>query len=88
MELTTMIIIWVVVTTVVVVLGYARMTLGLHHILDIHLSGEKPPVNLDDDVRFRRMQTIDRVGIPLTVVSALMALAILLMWAAEQGGMS
>lgn len=86
MELTTLIICWVVVTTAVVVLGYMRMTMGLHDVVEVHLSGDGPPVDPDDVRRTSRMDKIDRVGIPLTVLSALMAIAIVLVWAAEQGG--
>ncbi len=84
MELSTLIVLWVVVTTAVVILAYMRMTMGLHDILDIHLSGDRPAVNPDDARRGTRMERIDKIGIPLTVVSGLMAIAITLMWAAEQ----
>ncbi len=86
MELTTLIICWVVVTTVVVILGYVRMTMGLHDVVEVHLSGNGPAVDPDDVLRTSRMAKIDRVGIPLTVLSAIIALAILLVWAVEQAG--
>ena len=88
MELTTLIICWVLVTTTAVVLAYVRMYMGLHDIMEIHLSGEGPPVDPEDIRRSSRMAKIDRIGIPITVLSALMALAILLMWAVEQAGPS
>lgn len=88
MELTTLIICWVLVTTVVVILGYARMTMGLHDIMEIHLSGDGPGVDPEDILRSSRMAKIDRIGIPLTVLSALIALAILFVWAVEQAGPS
>lgn len=86
MELTTLIICWVVVTTVAVVLAYVRMSMGLHDVMEIHLSGDGPPVDPDDVRRSTRMAKIDRVGIPMTVLSALIALAILFAWAVEQAG--
>jgi len=86
MELTTLITIWAVVTTIVVVLAYMRMTMGLHDVLDIHLSGNQPGMDAHDTRISRRVQTIDRVGIPLTVVSALLALAIFVVWAMQQAG--
>jgi len=86
MDLTTLIISWVVVTTVVVVLAYMRMTMGLHDVLEVHLSGNEPAIEPKDRRRFTRIERIDRIGIPLTVVSALIAIAILLVWAAEQAG--
>lgn len=88
MDLTTLIISWVAVTTVVVVLGYMRMTMGLHDILEVHLSGNEPSIDPKERTRFTRMERIDRIGIPLTVVSALIALAILFVWATEQAGPS
>ena len=86
MELTTLIAIWAVVTTIVVVLAYVRMTMGLHDILDIHLSGNQPAVDAHDAKISKRVQTIDRIGIPLTVVSAALALSIFVVWAMEQAG--
>ena len=86
MDLTTLIAIWAVVTTVVVILAYMRMTMGLHDVLDIHLSGNRPAVD-DHDVKLsNRVQTIDRIGIPLTVVSGLLAAAIFVVWAMQEAG--
>ena len=86
MELTTLIMIWAVVTTVVVILGYWRMTLGLHDLLAVHFTGDQPAVDPNDVRVSDRVRRIDRVGIPLTAVSALLALAILAVWAMEQAG--
>jgi|GEM_PF-2249467 len=88
MELTTLIIAWVVVTTIVVILAYMRMTMGLHDIMEVHLSGSGPAVDPEDVRRSTRMEKIDRIGIPLTVLSALIALAILFVWAVSQAGPS
>ena len=85
-ELTTLIMIWALVTTAVVVLAYMRMTMGLHDILDIHLSGNQPGMDAHDTKISKRVRTIDRIGIPLTIVSALLALAILAQWAMQQAG--
>lgn len=86
MELTTLIICWVVVTTAVVILAYMRMTMGLHDIMEVHLSGTGPAVDPDDVRRATRMSKIDRIGIPLTVLSAVIALAILFVWAVSEAG--
>lgn len=88
MDLTTLIITWVVVTTIVVVLAYTRLTMGLHDVLEVHLSGNEPAIEPREQRRFTRIQRIDRIGIPLTVLSALVAVAILLVWAMEQAGTS
>ena len=84
MELTTLIIGWVLVTTTVVVLAYMRMTMGLHDILAVPLTGDRPPVDTVSGRRASRMEMIARIGIPLTIVSAVMAVAILLVWAMQQ----
>ncbi|MBI1353115.1 MAG: hypothetical protein GC160_02130 [Acidobacteria bacterium] len=86
MELTTLIIGWVLVTTTVVVLAYMRMTMGLHDILAVRFTGQGPAVDPKESQRTSRMTKIDRVGIPLTIVSAAMALAILVVWAMQQAG--
>ena len=86
MELTTLIIVWAVVTTAVVVLAYMRMHMGLHDLLQVHLSGGGPAVEPREMRLSKRVQMLDRIGIPLTVVSAVLALAIFFVWAMEQAG--
>jgi hypothetical protein len=78
--------IWAVVTTAVVVLAYMRMHMGLHDLLQVHLSGGGPAVEPHEMRVSKRVQMLDRIGIPLTVVSALLALAIFFVWAMEQAG--
>jgi hypothetical protein len=86
MELTTLIMIWVMVTTAVVVLAYTRMSMGLHDVLQVHLGGDRPAIDPREMKISKRVQTLDRIGIPLTVVSALLALAIFVVWALQQAG--
>jgi len=87
MDLTTWIIGWVAVTTVVVVLGYIRMTLGLHDVLDVHFgAGGQSGLTRDDVLRGRKFKIIDRIGIPLTAISVLMMLVIVFLWAIESAG--
>jgi hypothetical protein len=82
--LTGLIVAWVVVTTVAVVLAYYRMTLGLHDVLDIHLASKGGEgLDVDDIRRGGRMAKLDKWGIPLTVLSALTMIAIVLVWAME-----
>lgn len=85
--LTTLIVIWAVVTTAVVILGYWRAKLGLHEILEVHF-GEAGTADLDPKEmrRSRKIDKLDRIGIPLTVLSMLLAIAMLLVWAAESAG--
>jgi hypothetical protein len=86
MELTTLIIVWVLVTTAVVILAYVRMAFGLHDLRQVHLTGDRSPEDPSTTKISNRVQTLDRIGIPLTAVSALLALAILVVWAMEHAG--
>jgi hypothetical protein len=86
MELTTLIMLWVLVTTAVIVLAYMRMMFGMHDLLQVHFSGDRPPVDPREVKMSSRVRTLDKVGIPLTVVSALLALAIGLVWAIQEAG--
>lgn len=82
--LTGLIVAWVVVTTAAVVLGYYRMTLGLHDIIDIHLSSNNGEGLAPEDIRRGgRMAKLDKWGIPLTVLSVLTMIAVVLVWASE-----
>ena len=84
--LTTLTVVWAVVTTAVVVLAYWRAKIGLHDVLGVHLS-TGPPVEVAEAKRGRKIDRLDRIGVPLTVASALLALAMLMVWAAESGGL-
>ena len=86
MNLTTLIIVWAVVTTAVVVLAYARMHMGLHDVLRVHLSGAQPALDPDTVRLSHRVRILDRFGIPLTIVSVILALAIFVTWAMQQAG--
>lgn len=86
MELSTLISIWVVVTTAVVVLAYTRMSMGMHEMMRVHLSGTQPAIDAGEAKLIARMRTLDRVGIPLTALSAVLALAIFIVWAMSQAG--
>ena len=85
--LATLTVIWAVVTTMVVVLGYWRAKLGLHEIIDVHF-GEAGAPDLDPKEmrRGRKIEKLDRIGIPMTALSVLLALAMLLVWAVESAG--
>ena len=85
--LTGLIVVWVVVTTVAVALAYYRMTLGLHDVIDIHLGSHGTEgLDADDIRRGTRMAKLDRWGIPLTVLSVVTMIGIVLVWAVESAG--
>lgn len=76
---------WVMVTTLVVVLAYYRMTLGLHDVIDLHFA-MKDGVDPEEARRGSRMGKLDKFGIPLTALSAIMAIGVVLVWAMESAG--
>lgn len=87
MELTTWIVLWVLVTSAAVAFGYARMTIGMHDVLGMKIS------ELDADAFYeqqqavtRKLQRLDRYGITLTVLSAVLALVVLALWAVQSAG--
>jgi hypothetical protein len=90
MELSGYIVGWVLVTTIVVALGFYRLTLGLHEVLGVRFNSPDE----SDDTEFykqqgkieRKMEAIDKIGVALTAVSAILAVIITLMWAAASGG--
>ncbi len=87
MDLTSWIVLWVAATAIAVVLGYYRMTLGLHDEMGIRLG----TANQADFYRRqqslqRKMTQVDRYGITFTVVSAILAVVVVLAWALQAGG--
>jgi hypothetical protein len=78
---------WTVVTTAAVVLGYFRMTFGLHEILGVRLgSPHQKEFYLEQQTVERKLNKIDMVGIGLTLVSAVMMLVIVALWAIQSAG--
>lgn len=87
MDLTTWIVLWVAVTAVAVVLGYYRMTLGLHDEMGMRLgTADQTAFYQKQQSLQRRMMQVDRYGITFTVVSAILAVVVVLAWAIESGG--
>jgi hypothetical protein len=76
---------WVVVTTVALLLAYYRMTLGLHDVIDLHVA-MKDGLDPEEIRRGSRISRLDKLGIPLTILSALMAIAVVLVWATQSAG--
>ncbi len=86
--LTGLIVAWVVVTTAAVVLAYYRATLGLHDVIDIHLGSQGTSgLDADDVRRGSRIGKIDKWGIPLTALSVLTMIAVVLVWAMESAAL-
>lgn len=86
MTLMTWIVIWAVVTTAVVVLGYLRLTFGLHEILGVKFSGsEESKFYIEQGKVERKLEKLDILGIALTALSAVMAVILVLLWAAQSG---
>jgi hypothetical protein len=87
MDLTTWIVLWVAATAVAVVLGYYRMTLGLHDVLGMRIGEpDEAAFYQKQQTLQRKMAQLDRFGIGFTVASAILALIVVLAWAMESGG--
>jgi hypothetical protein len=87
MELTTWMVLWVVATAVAVVLGYYRITLGLHEEMGMRIgTANQTEFYQRQQTMHRRMMSVDRVGITFTAISAVLALVVVLVWALESAG--
>ena len=87
MNLITWIVRWAVVTTVVIVVGYFRLTLGLHEVLGMRLGSPHQSEFYEQQEKVeRRFNRLDLVGMTLTAVSALMMLVIVFLWVIESAG--
>jgi len=80
MDLSLWMVIWVVVTTAVVVLAYFRLTYGLHDILGVRFGAHAQEFFEEKEKVEHRMDTLDKVGILLTALSVLLALGLVLAW--------
>ena len=85
MDLTTWIVLWVAATTITVVLGYYRMTLGLHDEMGMRLGTDQAKFYQRQQRMERKIAKLDRYGITFTVISAILAVAVALAWALESG---
>ena len=87
MNLMDWVIAWAVVTTAVVVLGYLRLTMGLHEVLGVRFgSGHQAEFYSEQRMQSQRMKRLDLIGMVLTAVSVLMVLVVLALWAIESAG--
>ena len=87
MDLTSWIVFWVAATAIAVVLGYYRMTLGLHEEIGMRIgSPEQAEFYERQQKRQRKITLLDRYGIGFTIASAVLAIVVVLVWAFESGG--
>lgn len=83
----TWIVAWTIVTTIVVVLAYFRLTFGLHEVMGARL-GSAQSAQFYEEQRHseQRFNRLDVAGMMLTVTSALMMFVIVILWAIESAG--
>lgn len=87
MDLMTWIVAWTIVTTLVIVLAYFRLTFGLHEILGARLGSARSAEFYEEQKHVeQRFNRLDVVGMTLTVASALMMFVIVILWAIESAG--
>ncbi len=87
MDLMTWVVAWAVVTTGVVVIALLRLTLGLHDMPGMKFGPvEQSEFYGKQEQVSRTMDRLDVAGVVLTVVSALMVLVIIALWAIESAG--
>jgi hypothetical protein len=77
----------VAATAIAIVLGYYRITLGLHDEMGIRLGtvNQAEFYQRQQSVH-RRMMRVDRYGMAFTAVSAVLAVIVVLAWALAAGG--
>lgn len=87
MELTTWILLWAAATVAAVVLGYYRMTLGLHDEIGMRIGSSVDAEFYErQKTQQRKILQLDRYGIGFTIASAVLAVVVVLLWAVESGG--
>lgn len=84
MDLTPWIIFWAAVTTVVMLLAFYRLSLGMHEDADLHLNEEDAAPNLEQVAMAKRIDLVEMIGKSLTVVSVLLVFFIAGVWAFER----
>ena len=84
MDLTPWIIFWAAVTTVVMVLAFYRLSLGMHEDADLHLTEDDPAPGVEQVAMAKRISLVEKLGKSLTVVSVLLILFIAGVWAFER----
>jgi hypothetical protein len=87
MELTTWVVGWVAVTACAVALGYLRMTISMHDVLGMRIDEpDTASFYEQQQATARKLKKIDLFGISATVLSAALALVIVVVWAIEHAG--
>lgn len=86
MDLTSWIVLWVAATAVAVVLGYYRMTLGLHDEIGMRIGSYEHAEFYQRQKSLQcKIVRLDRYGIGFTIASAVLAVIVVLVWAVESG---
>ncbi len=87
MDLTGWVVAWVVVTSAAAALAYARMAIGMHDVLGMRIGEPDAEKFYSNQQKVAaKLRRLDVFGITLTVLSSLMAVVILFLWAIEQAG--
>ena len=84
MDLTPWIIFWAAVTTVVMLLAFYRLSLGMHEDAVLHLNEEDSAPNLQQVAMAKRIDLVEMIGKSLTIVSVLLVMFIAGVWAFER----
>jgi hypothetical protein len=84
MDLTGWIVFWVAVTAIAVVLGYYRMTLGLHDDMGMRLGSDQAHFCQKQQRLQRKITQLDRYGISFTIASAILAVVVVFAWAGKR----
>ena len=84
MQLTAMFIIWAVVTTIVLVLAFYRLTLGMHEHTDLHIDQSEAAQATAQFEMDQKISKIELYGKTLTVVSLLLITWIAAVWVYQE----
>ena len=84
MQLTALFILWAVVTTVVLVLAFYRLTLGMHEHTDLHIDQAEAAQAAAQMEMDKKISKIELYGKTLTVLSLVLIAWIATAWVYEQ----
>lgn len=84
MQLTALFIVWALVTTVVLVLAFYRLTLGMHEHTDLHIDQAEAAQASAQMAMDRKISRIELYGKTLTVLSLLLITWITTLWVYEK----
>jgi uncharacterized membrane protein YjfL (UPF0719 family) len=84
MQLTALFVLWAVVTTIVLVLAFYRLTLGMHEHTDLHIDQVEAAQAAAQMAMDRKISKIELYGKTLTVLSLVLIAWIATAWVYEQ----